>query len=62
VPEEITLCKYLRELDVAGNQLTTLPADIGQLRFLRVLRANNNLITEVPTALSYLQVRTHDMS
>ena len=58
MPEEITLCKYLRELDVSGNRLTTLPADIGQLRFLRVLRANNNLITEVPTALSYLQVRT----
>lgn len=56
VPEEITLCGFLRELDIGGNQLTTLPSDIGQLRYLRVLRANNNLIAQVPTELSYLRV------
>ena len=38
----------LREFRVAGNRLVALPEEIGSLRHLRKLVADNNLITAMP--------------
>ncbi|KAK3326224.1 Endonuclease/exonuclease/phosphatase [Apodospora peruviana] len=40
--------EFLQELYIASNQLTSLPADIGRLRNLRLLEASNNQISELP--------------
>lgn len=45
----------LEEVDFSNNQLTgALPAQIGNLKNLRVLRAGNNLMTGVPAEVGQL--------
>lgn len=43
--------EFLQELYIASNRLTSLPAEIGQLRQLRLLEASFNSITELPPEL-----------
>jgi hypothetical protein len=51
-PEEIfDLADTLQILNLTGNQLSTLPADLGRLKHLQVLFCSNNLFTEVPTSV-----------
>lgn len=38
-------------LDLDGNQLTSIPADIGQCRGLEILRLSRNRLRSVPTSL-----------
>jgi Protein tyrosine and serine/threonine kinase len=45
------LADTLEELDLSGNALTALPADLHRLRRLKVLFASNNPFTELPPAL-----------
>ena len=40
----------LQRLSLANNKLTVLPKEVGNLTGLRVLNANNNLLTSVPGA------------
>jgi CCR4-NOT transcription complex subunit 6 len=42
---------FLKELYVASNKLTSLPASISKLRFLEYLDASNNQLTELPPQL-----------
>ncbi|KAK0727469.1 Endonuclease/exonuclease/phosphatase [Lasiosphaeria miniovina] len=39
---------FLKELYIASNRLTYLPAEIGKLRNLQHLEASNNLLSELP--------------
>ncbi|KAK1756940.1 glucose-repressible alcohol dehydrogenase transcriptional effector [Echria macrotheca] len=39
---------FLKELYIASNKLSYLPAEIGKLRNLTVLEASNNMISELP--------------
>ena len=51
-PREIfELADTLEELDLSGNQLTTLPDDLPRLTALRVLFCSNNRFTELPAVL-----------
>ena len=43
---------FLKELYIASNKLTSLPAAIGRLGQLELLDASNNLLTDVPPELS----------
>lgn len=43
--------EFLAELYIASNKLTSLPAEIGKLRSLRVLEASFNQISELPPEL-----------
>ncbi len=51
-PAEIyQLADSLEILDLSGNQLSTLPPDLGRLHKLRILFASNNCFTELPEVL-----------
>jgi hypothetical protein len=51
-PEEIfALADSLEVLNLSGNQLTRLPADLSRLHNLRILFCSDNPITEVPDVL-----------
>jgi hypothetical protein len=51
-PREIFgLADTLEELDLAGNALSTLPADMGRLGKLRILFCSGNRFTRLPPAL-----------
>ena len=53
-PREIfELADTLEELDLSGNQLTTLPDDLPRLTRLRVLFCSNNAFTELPAVLGH---------
>ncbi|NJK99654.1 MAG: GTP-binding protein [Spirulinaceae cyanobacterium SM2_1_0] len=43
------------ELDLAGQELTELPPEIGQLQSLQQLNLSGNQISEIPAALAQLQ-------
>lgn len=45
------LADTLEVLDLSGNQLSTLPADLHRLHKLRILFCSNNPFTELPAAL-----------
>jgi hypothetical protein len=52
LPREIfALADTLEELDIDGGALTSLPADMGRLRKLRVLFASGNRFERLPEAL-----------
>ena len=51
VPPEVMRLPLLEELYLDYNKLTTLPADMGRLDHLRILRADHNLVVYVPIEL-----------
>ena len=54
-PEEIYgLADSLEILDLSGNRLTRLPADLGRLHQLRILFCSGNPFTELPEVLGTL--------
>lgn len=48
------LADTLEILDLSGNQLSSLPADLPRLHKLRILFASNNPFTELPTVLGQM--------
>jgi Leucine-rich repeat (LRR) protein len=44
----------LVELDIQGNLLTEISADIGILKNLKVLNASNNSLSDIPYTLGYM--------
>ena len=44
----------LRELDLGGNQLTSVPAEIGQLASLKKLHLDHNRLTSLPAEIGRL--------
>ena len=48
----------LERLDVAANQLSTLPRTIGNLSALRVLNVRNNKLTTLPKEINNLTATT----
>lgn len=60
---EIRHLQKLRFLDLSGNALTGLPAELGQLKSLEVLNVSNNALTGLPMELGNLtQLRMLDLS
>lgn len=52
LPEEVyTLADTLEVLDLSGNELEELPADLARLRQLKVIFCSNNRFTRLPEAL-----------
>ncbi len=51
IPHTISLLRSLRTLRLDFNQLTSLPAELGQLVHLQLLDASNNSITSLPLEL-----------
>lgn len=64
LPASVLGMNYLEELNISNNKLTgALPAEIRQLRGLRVLDASDNLMTGVPAEVGQLQsLETLDLS
>ena len=54
VPAEIGQLTSLTELDLRGNQLTSLPAEIGQLTSLTYLNLGGNQLTSLPAEIGQL--------
>ncbi|MEZ8943474.1 leucine-rich repeat-containing protein kinase family protein [Vibrio sp. 10N.222.54.B12] len=52
--EIIELADSLEILDLSGNQLSDLPAELSQLTNLRIIFASNNLFTHLPDVLGSL--------
>lgn len=50
-PEIFTLADTLEILDLSGNALNALPADLARLHRLRIIFCSNNRFTELPAAL-----------
>ena len=50
-PEIFDLADTLEVLNLSGNRLAALPADLGRLHRLRVLFCSDNLFTEMPAVL-----------
>ena len=55
MPAEIGQLTSLTELDLSGNQLTSVPAEIGQLTSLRGLYLRDNQLTTLPAAIRELR-------
>ena len=52
-PQEIfDLAETLEILDLSGNKLSSLPADFGKLRHLKIAFFSDNFFTEYPTVLA----------
>ena len=49
------LITSLKELDLVCNQLTSVPAEIGQLKSLERLDLRDNHLTSVPAAIRELE-------
>ena len=54
LPTSIQRQTKLEKLDLDGNKLTELPAEISDLRELRVLSVNNNQLVGLPTNIQRL--------
>lgn len=55
VPDYVFELNDLEELDISNNQITgNLPAEIRNLKSLKVLNANNNLMTGIPAEIGQL--------
>ncbi|KAA8677321.1 leucine-rich repeat-containing protein kinase family protein [Vibrio gigantis] len=52
--EVLDLADSLEILDLSGNQLSDLPAELSQLTHLRIIFASNNLFTHLPDVLGSL--------
>jgi len=50
-PEIFTLADTLEILDLSGNALSALPADLARLHRLRIIFCSNNRFTELPAVL-----------
>jgi Leucine-rich repeat (LRR) protein len=60
---EIRHLQSLTVLDLSGNDLTGLPAELGQLKNLEILDVSNNRLTGLPLELGNLaQLRIFDIS
>jgi leucine-rich repeat protein SHOC2 len=60
---QIGQLKNLKSLDLSGNSLTGLPAELGQLKKLETLNVSNNQLTGLPMELGDLtQLRVFDVS
>jgi len=60
---EIRHLQRLTFLDLSGNDLTGLPAELGQLKQLEILDVSNNRLTGLPLELGNLtQLRIFDIS
>lgn len=60
---EIRHLQALTVLDLSGNDLTGLPAELGQLKNLEVLDVSDNRLTGLPLELGNLtQLRVFDIS
>ena len=46
---------HITELDLTSNSLTTLPDDLAELKYLRVLRVKYNKLAAIPEAVVALQ-------
>lgn len=51
----------LEEMDVEYNELTSLPPSLGNLRQLRILRAANNQLTDLPLTLGDLSAKLREV-
>ena len=54
LPTSIHRLTKLEELHLDGNKLTELPAEIGDLRELRVLNVRKNQLVGLPTSIQRL--------
>lgn len=45
---EVTRLPYLEKLYVDNNKLTLLPSELGELKSLKVLRVDYNMLVSVP--------------
>ena len=54
LPTSIQRLTKLEKLDLDGNKLTELPAEISDLRELRELRMSNNQLVGFPTSIQRL--------
>lgn len=55
VPDYVFKLTNLEELDISNNQITgNLPAEIRNLKSLKILNANNNLMTGIPAEIGQL--------
>lgn len=55
LPDEIGLLVKLKELDIPGNKLETLPASFVNLRCLEILHAEGNELSKLPKGLGGLE-------
>ncbi|TYZ67841.1 hypothetical protein PybrP1_004921 [[Pythium] brassicae (nom. inval.)] len=55
LPDEIGLLVNLKELDVPGNRLVTLPASLSHLSKLEILHAEGNQLAKLPKGLGGLE-------
>uniref|UniRef100_A0A0E0QZX3 Disease resistance R13L4/SHOC-2-like LRR domain-containing protein n=1 Tax=Oryza rufipogon TaxID=4529 RepID=A0A0E0QZX3_ORYRU len=51
LPSSLGSITHLRELRIANNRLENLPVEIGLLKHLEILIANNNRITSLPSSI-----------
>uniref|UniRef100_A0A0E0EYK2 Disease resistance R13L4/SHOC-2-like LRR domain-containing protein n=1 Tax=Oryza meridionalis TaxID=40149 RepID=A0A0E0EYK2_9ORYZ len=51
LPSSLGSMTHLRELRIANNRLENLPVEIGLLKHLEILIANNNRITSLPSSI-----------
>ncbi|KAF1326325.1 Patatin-like phospholipase, partial [Globisporangium splendens] len=55
LPEEIGLLVNLKELDIPGNKLETLPSSFSNLRKIEILHAEENQLIKLPKGLGNLE-------
>ncbi|GMF40803.1 unnamed protein product [Phytophthora fragariaefolia] len=55
LPEEFGMLQNLKELDIIGNKLTTLPSSFKNLHCLEILHAERNQLVKLPKHLGELQ-------
>lgn len=61
-PVEITRLPHLEKLYLDSNRLTLLPSEIGELKGLKVLRADHNMLVSVPGKCETIySVSSHDL-
>lgn len=51
---ELTKLPLLEKLYLNNNKLLLLPPELGELKSLKVLRVDNNMLTSVPGELEFM--------